>query len=187
MLKAFHARPEDTDLTKYAVRDDNFWSVSSISDFRPKNFDGSTSRKLLEFKVEWEIDKSKTWEPWSYVRKLQALRDYVHSTSCKNKVLKKLVPTNIIEEEVESDEEFNRELDAPYWRKPLGYKVSYSYMQSIFIVKDYNSIYVQSTTPLKSFISKREFLSLTPRQSFLEFLIPKEFFNLYIYKVNIFF
>jgi hypothetical protein len=116
MLKAFHARPEDTDLTKYAVRDDNFWIVSSISDFRPKNFDGSTSRKLLEFKVEWEIDKSKTWEPWSYVRKLQALRDYVHSTSCKNKVLKKLVPTNIIEEEVESDEEFNKELDAPYWR-----------------------------------------------------------------------
>ena len=47
---------------------------------------------------------------------LQALRDYVHTTSCKNKVLKKLVPTNIIEEEVESDEEFNRELDAPYWR-----------------------------------------------------------------------
>ena len=46
----------------------------------------------------------------------QALRDYVHSTSCKNKVLKKLVPTNIIEEEVESDEEFNKELDAPYWR-----------------------------------------------------------------------
>ena len=95
------------------MRDDNFWIVSSISDFRPKNFDGSTSWKLLEFKVEWEIDKSKTWEPWSYVRKLQALRDYVHSTSCKNKVLKKLVPTNIIEEEVESDEEFNKELDAP--------------------------------------------------------------------------
>ena len=72
-------------------------------------------QSILEFKVEWEIDKSKTWEPWSYVRKLQALRDYIHSTSCKNKVLKKLVPTNIIEEEVESDEEFKRELDAPYW------------------------------------------------------------------------
>jgi hypothetical protein len=116
MLKAFHARPEDTDLTKYAVRDDNFWIVTSINDFRPKTFDGSTSRKLLEFKVEWEIDKSKTWEPWSYVRKLQALRDYVHSTSCKNKALKKIVPTNIVEEEEESDEEFNQELDAPYWR-----------------------------------------------------------------------
>ena len=116
MLKAFHARPEDTDLTKYAVRDDNFWIVQSIKDFRPKNFDGSTSRKLLEFMVEWEIDKSKTWEPWSYVRKLQALRDYVHSTSCKNKVLKKIVPTNIVEEEEESDEEFNQEQDAPYWR-----------------------------------------------------------------------
>jgi hypothetical protein len=116
MLKAFHTRPEDTDLTKYAVRDDNFWIVQSIKDFRPKNFDGSTSRKLLEFMVEWEIDKSKTWEPWSYVRKLQALRDYVHSTSCKNKVLKKIVPTNIVEEEEESDEEFNQEQDAPYWR-----------------------------------------------------------------------
>ena len=29
---------------------------------------------------------------------------------------KNLEPTNIIEEEVESDEEFNKELDAPYWR-----------------------------------------------------------------------
>ena len=105
-LKAFHARPEDTDLTKYAVRDDNFWIVTSIKDFRPKNFDGSTSRKLLEFMVEWEIDGSKTWEPWSIVRKLQALRDYVHSASCKNKVLKKIVPTNVVEEEEESDEEF---------------------------------------------------------------------------------
>ena len=115
-LKAFHARPEDTDLTKYAVRDDNFWIVTSIKDFRPKNFDGSTSRKLLEFMVEWEIDGSKTWEPWSIVRKLQALRDYVHSASCKNKVLKKIVPTNVVEEEEESDEEFYQELDAPYWR-----------------------------------------------------------------------
>ena len=54
-------------------------------------------------------------------------------------------------------------------------------MQSISIVK-------QSTTPLKSFISKREFLSLTPIQSILEFfLIPKEIFYLYIYKVNNFF
>ena len=109
MLKAFRARPEDTDLTKYAVRDDNYWIASSISDFRPKS-------DFLEFMVEWEIDKSKTWEPWSYVRKLQALRDYVHSTSCKNKVLKKIVPTNIVEEKVESDEEYNRELDAPYRR-----------------------------------------------------------------------
>ena len=98
------------------IKDDKFKKlVQSIKDFRPKNFDGSTSRKLLEFMVEWEIDKSKTWEPWSYVRKLQALRDYVHSTSCKNKVLKKIVPTNIVEEEEESDEEFNQEQDAPYW------------------------------------------------------------------------
>jgi hypothetical protein len=115
-LKAFHAKPEDTDLTKYAVRDDNFWIVKSLKDFRPKNFDGSTSRKLLEFMVEWEIDGSKTWEPWSIVRKLQALRDYVHSASCKNKVLKKIVPTNVVEEKEESDEEFYQELDAPYWR-----------------------------------------------------------------------
>ena len=56
-----------------------------------------------------------TWEPWSIVRKLQSLRDYVHSASCKNKVLKKIVPTNIVEEEEESDEEFNQEQDAPYW------------------------------------------------------------------------
>jgi hypothetical protein len=114
-LKAFQARPEDTDLTKYAVRDDNFWIVKSVKDFRPKNFDASTSRKSLEFKVEWEIDESQTWEPWSYVRNLQALRDYVHSASCKNKVLKKIVPTNIVEEEEESDEEFFQEQDAPYW------------------------------------------------------------------------
>ena len=73
-LKAFQARPEDTDLTKYAVRDDNFWIVQSVKDFRPKGFEGTTSRKLLEFRVEWEIDKSLTWEPWSIVRKLQSLK-----------------------------------------------------------------------------------------------------------------
>ena len=53
--------------------------------------------------------------------------------------------------------------------------------KAYFIVKDYNSIYVQSTTPSKSFISKREFLSITPIQSILEFLIPKEIFlSLYL-------
>jgi len=44
------------------------------------------------------------------------LLETTYSTSCKNKALKKIVPTNIVEEEAESDEEFNQELDAPYWR-----------------------------------------------------------------------
>ena len=34
-LRAFNARPEDTDLTKYAVRDDNFFMVRSIKGFKP--------------------------------------------------------------------------------------------------------------------------------------------------------
>ena len=114
-LQAFYSRPEDTDLTKYAVRDDHFWVVKSILDFRPKSFNSSSSRKILEFKVEWEIDGSQTWEPWSIARKLQALQTFVHSNKCKNKFLQKLVPINEMEEEIESDEEFDREEDRPTW------------------------------------------------------------------------
>jgi len=114
-LQAFYSRPKDTDLTKYAVRDDHFWVVKSIIDFRPKSFNNSSSRKILEFKVEWEIDGSQTWEPWSIARKLQALQSFVHSTKCKNKFLKNLVPINEMEEEIESDEEFDREEDKPVW------------------------------------------------------------------------
>jgi len=115
-LRKFESRPQDVDLTHYAVRDIHFWVVKSILDFKPKSWDGSTSRRLLQFKVEWEIDGSTTWEPWSVVRKLQALRDFTHSVKCKSKPLKRLVPTiNDREEEIESDEDFERDLDTPYW------------------------------------------------------------------------
>ena len=97
------------------MRDDHFWVVKSILDFRPKSFNSSSSRKILEFKVEWEIDGSQTWEPWSIARKLQALQTFVHSNKCKNKFLQKLVPINEMEEEIESDEEFDREEDHPTW------------------------------------------------------------------------
>ena len=59
-LQAFYSSTKDTDLTKYAVRDDHFWVVKSILDFRPKSFSSSSSRKILEFKVEWEIEGSQT-------------------------------------------------------------------------------------------------------------------------------
>ena len=108
-LKAFLSRPEDTDLTQYAVRDEHFWIVKEIVDFRPKSFNASSSRKNLEFKIEWEIDGSQTWEPWSLARKLKALETFIHSIKCKNKFLRKLVPIDKIEEEIESDEEFDRE------------------------------------------------------------------------------
>jgi len=115
-LRKFESRPEDTDLTTYAVRDVNFWIVKSILDFKPKSFDGTSPRRLLQFYVEWEIDGSKTWEPWSIVRKLKALRIYAHSAVCKNKHLKKIVPLiNDKEEEIESDEDFEKDLDSPYW------------------------------------------------------------------------
>jgi hypothetical protein len=93
-LRAFHARPEDTDLTKYAVRDDNF------------------------FKIQWDIDNSTTWEPWSKVQKLGDVRKWVQSAACKNKALKALFPVQQVQEEMESDEEYDREelnLDHPYW------------------------------------------------------------------------
>ena len=64
-LRAFHARPEDTDLTKYAVRDDNFFIVKAVLGFRPQKFDKGDSRKTFEFKIQWDIDNSTTWEPWS--------------------------------------------------------------------------------------------------------------------------
>ena len=62
-LRAFNARPQDTDLTKYAVRDDKFFIVRSVKGFRPKTFNTTTSRKTLEFLIEWDIDGSETWEP----------------------------------------------------------------------------------------------------------------------------
>ncbi len=38
--------------------------------------------------------------------------------NAKNKFLKNLVPINEMEEEIESDEEFDREEDAPKWINP---------------------------------------------------------------------
>jgi hypothetical protein len=118
-LRAFNARPEDTDLTKYAVRDDNYFMVRSVKGFRPKSYKRKDSRKTLEFQIEWDIDGSLTWEPWSAVRTLKEVRKWVQSPACTNKDLKALFPVNIIEEEKESDEEnLQEELppeDFPYW------------------------------------------------------------------------
>ena len=117
-LRAFHARPEDTDLTKYAVRDSNFYMVRSIKGFKPKTFKLGDSRKTLEFQIEWDIDGSLTWEPWSGVRSLLAVRKWVQSTNCTNKALKALFPVQVIPEEIESDEENAREVipeNTPYW------------------------------------------------------------------------
>ena len=44
-FRKFHARPEDTDLTKYAVRDSNFYMVRSVKGFKPKSFKNGDSRK----------------------------------------------------------------------------------------------------------------------------------------------
>jgi hypothetical protein len=123
-LRAFHARPEDTDLTKYAVRDDNFFIVKSVLGFRPTKFDKGDSRKILEFKIEWDIDNSTTWEPWSKVRKLKEVQKWVQSAACKNKTLKALFPVQQVQEEMESDEEYDKEelnLDNPYW-PALGHR-----------------------------------------------------------------
>jgi hypothetical protein len=118
-LRAFNARPEDHDLTKYAVRDYNFYMVRSVKGFRPKTFTSANSRKILQFEIEWDIDGSTTWEPWSAVRTLGALHTWVHSAACTNKALKALFPINRIEEEKESDEENERgeeaKDDQPYW------------------------------------------------------------------------
>ena len=51
-LRAFNARPEDHDPTKYAVRDYNFYMVRSVKGFRPKSFSSSNSRKTLQFEIE---------------------------------------------------------------------------------------------------------------------------------------
>jgi hypothetical protein len=118
-LRAFNARPEDHDPTKYAVRDYKFYMVRSVKGFRPKSFSSSNSRKNLQFEIEWDIDGSTTWEPWSAVRSLGALNKWVHSAACTNKALKALFPINRIEEEKESDEENEKgeevKDDHPYW------------------------------------------------------------------------
>ncbi len=51
-LRAFNARPEDHDPTKYAVRDYNFYMVRSVKGFKPKTFTSSNSRKILQFEIE---------------------------------------------------------------------------------------------------------------------------------------
>ena len=117
-LRTFHARPEDTDLTKYAVRDSNFYMVRSIKGFKPKSFKMGDSRKTLEFQIEWDIDGSLTWEPWSGVRSLLAVRKWVQSPICTNKALKALFPVQVIPEEMESDDENAKEVipdSIPYW------------------------------------------------------------------------
>ena len=120
-LRAFNARPQDTDLTKYAVRDDNIFIVRSVKGFRSKTFSTTTSRKTLEFLIEWDIDGSETWEPWSNVRRLKEVRKWVQSPACTNKALKGLFPVNPTVEETESDEEENageeegQSSEDPYW------------------------------------------------------------------------
>jgi len=93
--------------------------VRSVKGFRPKSYKRKDSRKTLEFQIEWDIDGSLTWEPWSAVRTLKEVRKWVQSPACPNKDLKALFPVNIIEEEKESDEEnLQEELppeDFPYW------------------------------------------------------------------------
>ena len=86
--------------------------------FRPQKFDKGDSRKILEFKIQWDIDNSTTWEPWSKVRKLGDVRKWVLSAACKNKALKALFPVQQVQEEMESDEEYDKDelnLDHPYW------------------------------------------------------------------------
>ena len=48
-FRKFHARPEDTDLTKYAVRDSNFYMVRSVKGFKPKSF---------KKKKEWRLEET---------------------------------------------------------------------------------------------------------------------------------
>ena len=134
-LKAFLSRPEDTDLTQYAVRDEHFWIVKEIVDFRPKSFNASSSRKNLEFRIEWEIDGSQTWEPWSLARKLKALETFMHSIKCKNKFLKKLVPIDTIEEEIESDEEFDREEEQDKPISVIPKRISHPYLHPIHSIE----------------------------------------------------
>ena len=116
-LRAFNARPEDTDLTKYAVRDDNFFMVRSIKGFKPLKYGSTDSRKILQFKIEWDIDGSETWEPWGKVRTLGVIRKWVMSPACKNKAVKALFPVKAITEEYESDEENEAEetSEQPHW------------------------------------------------------------------------
>jgi hypothetical protein len=118
-LRAFHSRPGDVDPTKYAIRDQNFFMVRSVKNFKPKNFNKETSCKALEFLIEWDIDGSETWEPWSNVRTLREVSKWVQSKQCKNSALKQLFPVNDREEQEESDDENEREEEEnPSWPDP---------------------------------------------------------------------
>jgi hypothetical protein len=118
-LRAFNTPPEDADLTKYAVRDYGYFIVRSVKGFRPKSYKKEDSRKILEFQIEWDLDGSITWEPWSATRKILEVRKWVLSPNCTNKALKALFPINQLEEELESDQENEKEEelkeDFPYW------------------------------------------------------------------------
>ena len=92
--------------------------VRSVKGFRPKTFSAEDSRKKFQFLIEWDVDSAETWEPWSNFRNLIEVRKWVLSPACKNKVLKKLFPIDILLEMEESDNEFDddqAEEAAPSW------------------------------------------------------------------------
>ncbi len=95
-----------------------FATVISIWSDPSKDSSPNPSRKTLEFQIEWDIDGSLTWEPWSGVRGLLAIRKWAQSPNCTNKALKALFPVKVIPEEIESDEENAKEVipeDIPFW------------------------------------------------------------------------
>ena len=104
-------------MPQYAVRDDNFFMVRSIKGFKPLKYGPTDSRKILQFKIEWDIDGSETWEPWGKVRTLGVIRKWVMSPACTNKAVKALFPVKAITEEYESDEENEAEENSerPHW------------------------------------------------------------------------
>jgi hypothetical protein len=74
-LRPFNIDPSTQDPLKYALRDDGLtYEVDKILQISSQS---SKAKKDLKFKVKWIGLKEETWEPWSNLRRLQALQDFL--------------------------------------------------------------------------------------------------------------
>jgi hypothetical protein len=94
-LRIFNYDPETQNPLKYALRDDGYiFEVEKIVQISSKT---SKNKKDLRFKVKWVDSQEETWEPWSNLRRLNALQDFLRNHRLE--WVRKLADKNIVSEE----------------------------------------------------------------------------------------
>jgi hypothetical protein len=106
-LRVFDFDPTTQNPLTYALKDDgNMYQVERISKHKG---DPTKLKTQLFFLVHWVGYETPTWEPWSQVRRLSKLHEYI--SNHKNKKVQDLLPKNFIpREHVFSEESDDDEL-----------------------------------------------------------------------------